>query len=347
MALGVIGRYPVLGANGSVFFSILNTSDGSSNAMGFDEHTGAITFTDGSAAGQLGAYANGIAITASAGVRYVSYADVTLSSYSTGSAIATANSVAFGADGAVFFAGYDSCGATSHLSVVKITPSGVAWTWTNPTVSNNCHPTSIAATPDGGAVEATDSGNPGPVTFTSVGPSGAVRWTDNPTGPLGPGSYAQPPIVDSNGIVGLPSDRLITCADGVTNTCAAFHIDWVSQTSTAPTLNVFDWADTTDTNLSGSFGDDTISIDSGRVYVVRKINNVTNLYAYPRTGLATSYVLSVQEALTANRTPSNWVFRSMPQPAGGQSPAPLDLACPMSEPKYVYGGRELLQSNLL
>jgi hypothetical protein len=300
-----------LGANGSVFFSFVNGSLSTATLLGFDEQTGATTlnYWEGWPADLLSAYGAGIALTSGGGVRYISYTGTTLNSYGPGNAVGApgAEFIAFGAEGAVFFAGYSGCGKRVDLSVVKITPTGRAWTWTDPNASDTCEldsssRTSISATPDGGAVVASYSGADAgsqPVKFTSIGPTGTFRWTLSPMGPLGSASYAEPPIVDNKGIVGLPTDQVITCADGTTKTCSALHIDFVSEKSATPTLSAFDWADMTHANQFGDFGDDDIAISTGRICVVRKADYVATLSAYSEPGLATSFTLSVQEAVAA------------------------------------------------
>jgi hypothetical protein len=323
------GYFPALGANGSVFFSFYGGT-----IMGFDEQTGATTWNSdqGSIGNLLSAYGAGLAVATGVRVDYLSYAGAVLHTYSVDVFASPngASSLAFGTGGAVFFAGYSGCTRSGgvNLSVIKITPAGRAWTWTHRNVYNSCEMddrASISATPDGGAVVASyvgeDAGSQ-PVTFSSVGPTGTLRWTVSPKGPLGPASYAEAPIVDTNGTVGLPSDRTITCAGGTMDTCGAFHIDFVSESSTAPTLSPFTWADTKDNNDFADFGDDDIAIYPGRIFIVRKINYITTLSAFSETGLATSFTLNLQEAVTTTvSTPAQlgavkWAKKMINSPLG-------------------------------
>lgn len=287
------GWRPALGANGSVFFSVGSDIRGAA-VMGFDEQTGAVTLNHGTGStyDSLAAYGAGLVAANAGNVSYLSYAGTVLHSYDAGNGFQTpwGSSIAFGANGSVLLAGYDECGAQTKLNLVKITPTGHAWTWIEPEpYGPSCDDggTFVSASTDGGAIVGSFFGldGPAPVTFMSIGPSGSLRWTESPGG-----GDAGPPVVDKNGIVGLPTDQAVVCADGTTKTCSAMHIDFLSEKSTTPTLSPFEWADTTDANRGWDFGDTDISIFTGHIYVVRGVPPaVWTLSAFSEPGLATSF----------------------------------------------------------
>jgi hypothetical protein len=341
---------PVLGTNGSVY--LVETDEyGNFYLFGYDANTGVVTlngipfpYITG-----LYAYSGGLAVVnTNAGgifghdseVDYLSYDGTVLHSYDTGAPISfngnTSN--AGGANGSVFVAGYpptcygeNGYPSGSHnltnLSVEKITPSGIAWTWTD-NIEYNCGETKLAATPDGGVIlERTEEPSNYAADFSSIGPTGVLRWTHHASGPLGPAYVAgsSAPVVDSNGVVALPSGYQFECPDYSTLPCSGVQVEFVTQGSASATLPTLQVSEPANRYFSLS----SLGIDTGRVYLERigaPIAGVESLSGFAVPGLATDYRLVLQEALAAG-APS-------PLPSDGSAtdggPASLSVA-PLSK----------------
>jgi hypothetical protein len=221
---------PVLGANGSVFFSMWNGAY--AKVVGYDEQTGAVTlehqFYDVTG---LHAYSGGlIVVNTDSQVIYLGYEGTVLAEYSTGPPISAyvAYSNASGAGGTLFVAGYnEGCGSQGHASVEKFTPTGLAWTWTDP--ATYCTQTSLAATPEGGVIFARSEANPSAY-FTSISAGGSELWTDDMPGPIGPANGAGyfPVRVDVNGVVALPATNIYRCPVQPEEGCLGAQVELLS-----------------------------------------------------------------------------------------------------------------------
>lgn len=302
--LSAWGYEAALGADGSVFFSV---GDGpTTKVLGFNTQTGAPTF-DQAFDDVLGiyTYSGGVAVVTLDNpyfeVAYLSYAGDVLHTYDTTQAVENVGgfSAAGGANGTVYVGGYQTCGGTDNASVEEITPSGIAWTWTDPT-ADSCRSEMLAATPDGGVILSRGGNNTGTLDITSIGSTGAERWDKSPAGPLGPGLFApgdtpEAPLVDANGTVLLSYDYEATCADGTTNTCSGFEVDFVSQQTGQQVLPPERWADSTDTGTYGSWGDLGLAIGVGTLYVERTANSQATVSANGVSGLAIPYQVALQE----------------------------------------------------
>jgi hypothetical protein len=313
------GENPVIGANGNVYLVERDTT-ANPYLFGYDTTTGAVTLHGISFPYVTGlyAYSGGLAIvnTDAGGifgldseVDYLSYDGTLIHKFDTGAPISYNGnfSNAGGANGSVYVAGYPltcSGGAgygsqgLTNLSVEKITPAGLAWTWTDST-AHNCSATKLAATPDGGVILARNEHPPNPAAdFTSISPTGALRWAHHAGGPLGPayngGDFT--PVADSNGVVALPSSYEFACPDYSTLACSGVQVEFVTQDATSPvlpTLHVTDLA-------NQYFNLSDLSIDAGRVYLTRSdapVDNGGSLSAFAVTGLSTDYRVARQEAL--------------------------------------------------
>jgi Cutinase len=290
---------PVLGANGSVFFSMWNGAY--AKVVGYNEQTGAITlehqFYDVTG---LHAYSGGLmVVNTDSQVIYLGYEGTVLAEYSTGPPISAyeAYSNAAGADGALFVAGYEeSCGSESHASIEKFTPAGLAWTWTDK--ATYCTQTGLTATPDGGVIFARSEANPS-ADFTSLSATGTERWTDDMRGPRGPAQGAGyfPVRVDVNGVVALPAKILYGCPVQPNEECWGAQIELVSaQTGTT----VFE---PVQLQGSGEYGFNPYSdaIDAERLYVTGEVlepSAVPTLDAFSISGLGKDYQVALEEQLT-------------------------------------------------
>jgi hypothetical protein len=296
---------PVLGANGDVYFSV--SGGKGTSVIGVDEQTGALTleksFDDVTG---LYAYVNGLVVVdGPRQVDYLNYDGTVIHEYSTGSAISasTAYANAGGADGTVFLVGYEgSCSATSHASVEKLTPGGLAWTWTDP--AQYCEGPLLAATPDGGVV----FGRYPSIDFTSIDLGGKKRWSHEVTGPtggveLGAGSPTLP--VDVNGIVVLFSRVYYPCELGPSKECRGSQVDYLSETTGQPVLP----QQLITASSEGGFIPLSGAIDSGRTYIgaavdEQDVETERSIFAFPTPGLGKSYEIALQEAVTASGPPS-------------------------------------------
>lgn len=300
---------PVIGANGSVFFSLWN--GGQSKVMGFNEQTGAITlqqqfdYVTG-----LHAYSGGlIVVDTDSQVIYLGYDGTVLAQYSTGSPISAyeAYSNASGAGGTLFVAGYGGgCSSGSHASVEKFAPGGLAWTWTDK--ATYCAQTSLTATPDGGVIFARSETNPS-ADFTSLSATGTERWTDNMMGAIGPADNAGyfPVRVDVNGVVALPATNIYRCPVQPEEHCVGAQIELVSTQTGAEVYEPLQLQG------SGEYGFDLYddAIGAERLYVTGEVlePSVTEtLDAFSIPGLGEDYQVALQEQLTGQP--------SLPPPAG-------------------------------
>jgi hypothetical protein len=315
---------PVLGGNGSVFFSMGKGTY--SKVVGYNEQTGAVTFehTFGDVTG-LHAYSGGIIVVdTDSRVDYLGYDGAVLAEYTTGPPISAyeAYSNSAGADGTLFVAGYSgapgACGSESHASVEKFTPAGLAWTWTDPEAY--CSQTMLAATPDGGVILARSKSNPS-ADFTSLSASGTERWTDVMQGPLGPAEEAAyfPVRVDVNGVVVLPARIRYHCPVGLSEQCPGTQIEFVSEQTDGA---VFTPMQITDSGEYGFtlFGD---AIDSERLYVTgtgEEHSTVPVLSAFSIPGLGMDYQLALQKALTEKPSPPTSTGNGESPSNSGSSP---------------------------
>jgi hypothetical protein len=293
---------PVLGSNGDVYFSAFNGR--SSEVLGLDEHTGAITledkFTDVTG---LYAYAGGLVVVSTdRDIEYLGYDGTVEHVYNTGPAISAyeAYSNSGGANGTVFVAGYgNGCGSSSHASVEKVTPTGVAWTWTD--TAEYCNPTLLAATPDGGVIFAREKTNPS-ADYTSISPAGIERWTDVETGPTGTAEYGgiYPVRVDVNGVVALPAGVSYSCTRQPSEECPGAQVEYLTEGTGAPALPPL----LITGSAEGGFSLISVATDTERIYLSGEAieDNVpveTAIFAFAVPGLGKDYQLSLQEALTS------------------------------------------------
>jgi hypothetical protein len=290
---------PVIGANGSVFFSMWNGAY--AKVVGYDEQTGAITlehqFYDVTG---LHAYSGGlIVVNTDSQVIYLGYEGTVLSEYSTGPPISAyeAYSNATGADGTLFVAGYkESCGSESHASAEKFTPVGLAWTWTDKAAY--CTQTRLTATPDGGVIFARSETNPSAY-FTSLSATGSERWTDNMKGPIGPADDAGyfPVRVDVNGVVALPATNIYRCPVQPNEECLGAQVELVSAQTGATVY------EPVQLQGSGEYGFDLYgdAIGAERLYVTGEVlepSATPVLDAFSIPGLGLDYQVALEEQLT-------------------------------------------------
>ncbi len=318
---------PVLGANGSVFFSMWNGAY--SKVVGYNEQTGAMTFEQSfSDVTGLHAYTGGIIVVETDSlVYYLNYSGEELADYSTGPPISAyeAYSNSAGADGTVFVAGYN--GDCERASVEKITPSGIAWTWTDKEAY--CTQTNLAATPDGGVIFANSESNASAV-FTSLSATGSERWTEHAEGPIGPaqdgGSF--PVHVDVNGVVALPAFMIYRCSVQPNEECLGAQVEFRSAATGSMVFPPIE------ANGYGEYGFTMFGtgLDSERLYMAGEVEEPTvapTLSAYTVPGLGKDYQLALQEELTKTSSPqspssgrgdTNGNNASGAQPASGAPP---------------------------
>jgi hypothetical protein len=298
---------PVIGSNGSVYFSVWNGR--ATKVLGLDEKTGAITVERGflDVTG-LFAYSGGIIVVDTDGkVDYLSYGGVVQHEYDTGVPISAYEGYSSsGADGTVFLAGYAGTCSGGNVSVLKFTPTGAVWTWTDSSL-RGCSQTLLTATPDGGVILARSGDSAAQtVAFTSISATGSFRWTHTDNGSLSPALSYIPsymtPVVDVNGVVTLPTTFDYACSDSLNGQCAGARVEFVTQQTDSPALPRFD---VTDSECCG-FALYGLATDSDRVYLDGQTPSVEpqSLSAVMVPGLAMDYRLALQEALMQGSSPT-------------------------------------------
>jgi hypothetical protein len=297
---------PVIGANGDVYFSVWNGS--TTKVIGLDEQTGAITF-DRAFSDVTGTYtyADGLIVaTIDNTVQYLGYDGNIQHTYTADTPLSAheAYSNASGADGALFLTGYATHCGTGKLSVVKLTPAGIAWTWTDDTF-HGCSQTFLTATPDGGVILARDEAVPSPsADFTSIDSAGTFRWDHHASGSTSAANYGGywPPIADVNGIVALPSAFSYTCTQNVSELCEGAQVEFVSQQTDVPTLPPLQVTDP----AGEKFSLYSLATDNERLYIEGRSPSVEpqSLSAFAVPGLAVDYRLALQETLLPGSTGS-------------------------------------------
>lgn len=253
---------PALGSNGSVYFT-LSAGNDSTRILGLSTATGAITldiFSFG--ATTTYAYAGGLGVVSNIRrkVEYYTYSGAILHSYDIAFGYLSGSSQ--GAEGSIYVTGNGLCGQAGSL--VKMTPSGVAWVWTDTETPNLCGSV-VTASPDGGAIVARYLNTPARTPhFTSISPTGTQRWvrnfTDFPAIPAFPRA-----LVDTNGVVALPHGYSYQCGPTPNDYCIATGVEFVRQesgTAALPTLTVTDAS-------QREFHTYEAAIDDGRVYLSR------------------------------------------------------------------------------
>jgi hypothetical protein len=324
---------PVLGADGDVYFSAWD--GGNPKVLGYDEKTGAKTFEQSyEDVTGLHAWTGGLVIVdTDSRIAYVRYDGSLEDEYSTGEPISAyeAYSNAGGANGTVFVAGYDGgCDSASHASVEEVTPAGVAWTWTDP--ATYCSQTGLAATTDGGVVLARDDGG---AEFTSLNAAGTTRWTQHPSGPIGPATGAGyfPVRVDARGVVALPTMIIYHCAAQPTEECSGDQVEFATQQTGATAAAPVQLTGGTEFGYTLS----SIAIDAGRLYAdgsIDEMNNPASLASFAVPNLAVDYQLTLQEALTGTAITPAPTGPGLPPPppstgttGAGGAPLPVTSPC--------------------
>jgi hypothetical protein len=320
---------PVLGANGSVFFSGFNGHG--ARVMGFDQNTGAVTFSKYfSDVTGLHAYAGGVVVVnADSQIDYLGYDGSLLNEYQTGTPISAyeAYSNGGGANGTVFVAGYNgSCESNSHVSVEKVTPAGVAWTWTDPNAY--CNQTGLTAMTDDGVILAREDASS--AAFTALSAAGSEKWTLHPESPIGQAKSAGylPVRVDVNGVIVVPTSITYHCASQPTEECAGDQLEFVSEQTKAQVAAPIQLTEGT----GYGYELNSMAIDTERLYADGfpfEPGAPWTLSAFSVPGLGIDYQLSLQEALTTTHItppppapPSSGGGGSSPPTGGGPVPAP-------------------------
>src|SRR5262249_42825705 len=116
------------------------------------------------------------------------------------------------------------CVDPTPVSVEKITPTGVAWSWTSP--NPDCL-AQLAATPDGGVV----LGLGNSATYREFSSTGALRWTYQPTPPRGSIWSTPQMLVDTNGNVTIPFNYQYTTPENPFTFQHGVAIDFVNRAS--------------------------------------------------------------------------------------------------------------------
>ncbi len=297
---------PALGANGDVYFLAYN-GFGHGYLLGAAEGTGALTVVK-----NLGfplaiyAYSAGLVVADGSGaVSYFRYDGSTRATYNVPGIDFTGASFAGGSAGTIFASGTSgtsSCGGVTSFSVAKVTPSGVAWTWTDPNSSSCSARGYAAATPDGGVVTTEWAGSGSSTGYVeSLTRNGVQRWR-MPLAATADGQllFAAVPMVDNHGIVVIPRYTEYSCVRTPGSTCVGLRILCASQASSAISLPAINATNETST---GSFPWGwNMAIANNRVYVtaIPYLDNTTYptsgdaLISLSAPGLGQDYRLSLQ-----------------------------------------------------
>jgi hypothetical protein len=302
---------PVVGANGTVYIIVYLLPSYEPYLVGVSANDGSLVVDqdlgDG-LPGDLYAYSDGLIVTTGGAgggdVEYYNYAGQLQARYAVpGIDLYNFLPVAQGANGALFVDGQPANAAcqgednASPYSVAKITPSGVAWVWTDPETSSSttCSTSYLAATPDGGVVAEEAGGNSGAASVVSLGSTGTSRWNLTLTAPGGLGRV----LVDVNGLVVLPS---FTFEEPCGNACTDLDLKFVSEASDADSLSPLTATDTATTDGASDWGWGTVAIAPNRVYasasplidVSNQSTDAWGLAALQVTGLSEDYAQAVQ-----------------------------------------------------
>jgi hypothetical protein len=280
-----------LGWNGVLYAGARATGPG--GVAEINESTGAEThFASGDVTG-LFAYPGGIVVEQdSQQVDYFSYAGVEQRAINTGAAFRSGVgfSSTSGSGGKVFVAGHPT---DCSVSVAEVAPTGVQWTWTDPSVSS-CDQTFLAATPDGGVILVAGT------RVWSISATGQTRWTYTPTAPSG-GTIGglDPPLVDLTGKVVIPFNYSYPSTTGgpAPEAIAADILTATSKTPVLPSINVQESSCADPQSDISIVGYGAVGIGPGRVYVGLQ-EGWCNPYpsfiqAFSLPGLGSNYRLSV------------------------------------------------------
>ena len=304
---------PVVGANGNVYFAP-GDANNSGTLVGLSGTTGSVAVNIASDIYlSLHAYGGGIAaVGIGSNVDYLNYQGQVTATYSTPVPQGRSSSSG-GADGTVFVAGDSTTGVSNGdctFTVTKVTPAGVAWSWSDPRPSL-CGSREVAASPDGGVIvghglpASSDSHE-----FSSLDSSGHERWHTTDSG------AAAGVLVDANGVAVL--QNYYSCATNAAPDCVGLRVSFASETDGAA---VFPSIQATDPSASFAHFQlgGAIAIASGTVYVPEGAALASpSMSAFSVTGLAADYQTALQSALVAGGSGSTPPPPPPPPPAGAQ-----------------------------
>jgi outer membrane protein assembly factor BamB len=262
---------PTLGADGNVYFPMYN-GFGNGFLVGVDESTGAVVLNQ-SANFPLtaSAYASGVVLIGGYGsIDYLNYDGTVKATY-------TVPDIEFdrlglmpsisGGNGTIFLAGggVAACGSTptgAHFSVVKITPQGKAWEWSDPT-STGCEVGSATATPNGGVVVTEWTGGAASGYVIAFDGSGNLLWRKTLTPDAGGHLFASPLRADTNGVVAIPTLSQYTCAGDPNEQCMRLQVVFVDQNTGVSRLAALSATD----EPYNDYWENPLAIAPDRVYV--------------------------------------------------------------------------------
>jgi subtilisin family serine protease len=277
---------PTIGANGDVYFPLYN-GFGVGWLIGVDDATGAITL-DRIAGFPLGitAYDDGLAIVDGDGyVLYIDYDGNERARYAVPSIYFPAlGRIARGRQGSVFLAGggYQDCGGTggsTSFSITKVTPAGVAWTWSDPT-SDGCERGSAAALPNGGVVVTESAGTRDGHVIT-LDADGFLRWRTTLAPTDGGQLFAAAPLADEAGIIAVPTVQEYPCNFNPADKCLRLRVAFADQDAASLTLQPVTATNESYTRSTGGDPWGDVALDRDRIYVGVSpyLDNVTYLTA--------------------------------------------------------------------
>jgi Putative Ig domain len=299
-----------LGFNGEVYFTLYD-GFGHAALFGINETTGAVD-VDAS----LGfptfvrAYSGGLVVGDAGGlVEYLNYDGSVQSSYPIGNIDLAQAQWSVGADGSVFVMGPETeimgCSSSGPaLNVVKVTPTGPAWTWTEPDTTDCLYGFPTAA-PDGGVVlEETPAENPDAGDIVSLSSSGGQLWrsteSSNVTGEsLFPTNGV---LVDSTGVVVVPIQHSYDCTTISGGTCVGLDLSFLSDSSGAtalPTASATDEGSSPDENGWGQ----AIAMAAGRVYLDASTTLDVTTYPTNTEAVAAMNIAGLSEDYQASLEP--------------------------------------------
>ena len=297
---------PVVGANGIVYFA-LAPSGGGGYLIGVDERSGAVTVDQPLTGLSVGLYATAsglVEVDAGGSVEYLGYNGTVDASYTVPFAL---ENLSAGAGGSVFLAGPDQssagCSGTVPFHVAKVTPTGVAWTWTDATAPA-CSNGMIAATPDGGAVTIEWTGARTAMGyFMSLDNMGSKRWSTSMSPTASGLLFAWPPMVDVNGTVVVPTFGDYSCYSQPSSTCTGLNFSFISQSSGATLLPSILATNEANVAFGGDPWGSFLAIAPGRVYAdaAADVSNPTfaadadALAAFDAPGVSEDFQFSLRE----------------------------------------------------
>lgn len=293
-----------LGSNGNVYFAEW-TGSPAGPILGFDRVTGAKTFDKTfDVAYALYAYSDGLVLVSDHDVEYIGYDGTRRNAYSIAPRAHLSGAVAPGVDGTVYLGTLvgGTCTANQGTNAVsKVTPRGVAWTWTQ-SAPHRCSTPSLSATPDGGVVVADAAPNSPRVSLTHLNAAGVPTWTHAASGSASAPNDFYSSRVDVGGNVLFATSFDYDCPSGPRDPCTGTRFELLSSNG-VPLQPAFQVTDPADGRV---IAPTPPAIDIDRVYLLTSDSGARErtLAALAAPGLGVDYRLKLRNDVEGSGPPA-------------------------------------------